>query len=483
MRHLATIRFRRCFAGVRAPVTTWAASNARRGEPARSSRKTISNGRLSCFALVSLSIITLVATAATGHADESYIVLKAKKIITVTGEEISDAMIVITGGKIEAVGKKVDYPSESRVIDVSQLTVMPGMINPHTAIGLPGANRNGNQSHRKVSSDYIPPDDDTYPKLLDAGYTMLGLYPPGGGMPGQKLVQTTWQPQTRAGLKDEGLIRVSFTRPAMDKRPLRDAIKQAQAVIDKENEASTKPATSRPAAESRPTSQPTSAPASGPASQPATTRPATASAPAAAPPRPELEAWISLLKKKDGFVAQFEIARASDIIHLADVLKDADFARHFVISGWEIADVHNVVDHELLGRANALIAMPPTLPNMPLTMNPYNLAQRFLDAGATVAIFPLSDTVDEHSNMRERLAMLVRAGLSRKDALKAVTLNAARFLLMDKEYGSIEKDKWADLILLDGDPLDPTSKVRRVMIHGEFVLDLDKTGSKQKPRL
>ncbi|MBX3395468.1 MAG: amidohydrolase family protein [Phycisphaerae bacterium] len=483
MRHLATNQFRHRFERLRGRAAN-PAPNADRGDRATAARPpAVNRRRLSCFPALALSIAVLVGSAASGFADDSYVVLKAKKVITITGEEISDAMIVISGGKIEAVGKKVDYPSESRVIDVSNLTVMPGMISPHSAIGLPPANRNGNQSHRRVSSDFLPPDDDTYSRLLQAGYTMLGLYPPGGGMPGQKLVQTTSQPQKRAGLKEEGLIRVSFTRPATDKRLLRDTIKQAQAVIDKENEATSKSATSRPAAESRPTSQPTSVPASGPSSQPATTRPATASAPVAPPPRPELEPWLSLLKKKEGFVAQIELARASDIIHLADVLKDADFARHFVVSGWEIGDMHQVVAHDLLGHAKALVAITPTLPNMPLTMNPYNLAQRFINAGATVAIFPLSDTVEEYGNIRERLAMLVRAGLDRKDALKAVTLNAARFLLMDKEYGSIEKDKWADLILLDGDPLDPASKVRRVMIHGEFVFDLDKKDSKQPPRL
>ena len=76
--------------------------------------------------------------------------------------------------------------------------------------------------------------------------------------------------------------------------------------------------------------------------------------------------------------------------------------------------------------------------------------------------------------MRERLAMMVRTGVDRKDALKAVTLNAAKLIQVDKEYGAIAKDKWADLIFLDGDPLDPGTEVKRVMIHGDLVWDAAK---------
>ncbi|MBK8270462.1 MAG: hypothetical protein IPK83_20075 [Planctomycetes bacterium] len=388
------------------------------------------------------ALALLIASAQPALAqvdDEAYIVVKVKKAITISGDEITDAMIVITGGKIEAVGKKVDYPSDSYVIDASDLVAMPGMIDPRTSIGLPRLNRSGNQSHKKLTDVYYPPDDDTYEKLLESGYVLLGLNPPGGGMPGQMLLQTTHQPKEREGLKDAGLVRVVFTRPAMDKRLLRETLKQAQAEIDKEKEATSKPTTtSAPAARSQPTSQPATQPTSGPASKPAASKPA-ATKPAAAKVRPELEPWIALLKKDPAFAAQIEFARASDVIHFADVVKDVEFNRTFAFAGFEISDVHNVVDHALLGGADAIIALPPNLPNMPLTVNPYNPAKRFIEAGCTVTLFPLSDSVQEHERMRERLALLVRNGLPRGDALKAVTLNAAKYLKIEKEYGSIEK--------------------------------------------
>ena len=53
--------------------------------------------------------------------------------------------------------------------------------------------------------------------------------------------------------------------------------------------------------------------------------------------------------------------------------------------------------------------------------------------------------------------------------MKALTLHPARPLGLEKRLGSIEKDKDADLIFLDADPLDPRARVREVMIGGEIV--------------
>ena len=67
------------------------------------------------------------------------------------------------------------------------------------------------------------------------------------------------------------------------------------------------------------------------------------------------------------------------------------------------------------------------------------------------------------------LSLAVRAGLPRDEALRAVTLSAAEHLGIERRLGSIEKDKDADLVLWDGDPLDARSHVVRTMIDGEVV--------------
>jgi imidazolonepropionase-like amidohydrolase len=69
--------------------------------------------------------------------------------------------------------------------------------------------------------------------------------------------------------------------------------------------------------------------------------------------------------------------------------------------------------------------------------------------------------VPGHSMFRE-LELLVRAGLSPLEAIRAATLVPARALKMEGELGTVEAGKRADLILVAGNPLDSISHMRRV---------------------
>jgi imidazolonepropionase-like amidohydrolase len=64
--------------------------------------------------------------------------------------------------------------------------------------------------------------------------------------------------------------------------------------------------------------------------------------------------------------------------------------------------------------------------------------------------------------VHEELELLVRAGLSPMDALRAATLEPARFLEMTDSSGTIEVGKLADLLLLDADPLADIRNTRRI---------------------
>lgn len=409
--------------------------------------------------------------------DERYYVVKTKSAITITGDEIKNAKIVIKGGKIEAVGENVDYPSDSRIIDASDLVVMPGLIDPYTTIGLAARPRNGNQSHRKVSDDFYPPRDETYQKLLESGYTLLGLHAAGGGLPGQSLVVSTHAAQPRKGIKVEGLVRMVMTAPATEKKLLKDALKAAKDSIENEKKAATQPAT-KPATTTAPASSPTSQPATEPATKPAT-QPATAptAQPAAPRIRPELAPLVALLKEEANWLALVHLSQASDLVHFAEVVEDYDFARAYVFRGFSWGNIRYVTNHDLMA-SGTLVAIEPTLPMMPMTVYPYNPAAELTARGCHVALLPAGDSLLEHERMRDRLSQLVRAGLPRAAALKGVTLHAAKALGVDGAYGSIEKDRKADLVFFDGDPLDPHAKVQRVMVGGKMVYDRRKAEKK-----
>ena len=56
----------------------------------------------------------------------------------------------------------------------------------------------------------------------------------------------------------------------------------------------------------------------------------------------------------------------------------------------------------------------------------------------------------------------MQAGLSPLEALQTATLNPPRFLGREKELGTIEKGKLADLILLDANPLGDISNTKMI---------------------
>jgi hypothetical protein len=69
--------------------------------------------------------------------------------------------------------------------------------------------------------------------------------------------------------------------------------------------------------------------------------------------------------------------------------------------------------------------------------------------------------VPGHTLHRE-LELYVKAGLTPLEAIQAATITLARVMKLDTEVGTIEAGKRADLIILDADPLDNISNIRKV---------------------
>jgi imidazolonepropionase-like amidohydrolase len=94
---------------------------------------------------------------------------------------------------------------------------------------------------------------------------------------------------------------------------------------------------------------------------------------------------------------------------------------------------------------------------------------------AKTEILAGTDTGDPYvipgAALDDELEQLVKAGLTPREALEAATLAPARFFETEKEMGAIEKGKLADMVLLEGNPLDDIRNVRRVagvFTHGRY---------------
>jgi imidazolonepropionase-like amidohydrolase len=65
--------------------------------------------------------------------------------------------------------------------------------------------------------------------------------------------------------------------------------------------------------------------------------------------------------------------------------------------------------------------------------------------------------------------MAAAFGLDRDEALRSVTLNAARILGVADRVGSLEPGKLADLRITDGDPLEVTTRCVQTVVQGRLV--------------
>ena len=78
--------------------------------------------------------------------------------------------------------------------------------------------------------------------------------------------------------------------------------------------------------------------------------------------------------------------------------------------------------------------------------------------------------VPGHTLHRE-LELYVKAGLTPMEAIQAATLTPARVMKIEKEVGTIEPGKRADILIVEGNPLEDISNIRRtelVVSHGRL---------------
>ena len=87
-------------------------------------------------ALLALVLLPAAVTAQAGQGRAGSYVIRGGTVVTMTGQTLNNANVVIQDGKITAVGANAQAPAGATVIDASGKFVYPGMIDSQTDIGL-----------------------------------------------------------------------------------------------------------------------------------------------------------------------------------------------------------------------------------------------------------------------------------------------------------------------------------------------------------
>ena len=152
------------------------------------------------------------------------------------------------------------------------------------------------------------------------------------------------------------------------------------------------------------------------------------------------------------------VAQMRDVIKFMDSLK-VKVIIHGASEGWQFADTL---------AAKRIPVILDGVTGVPGNNDPYDLV--FANPGvlqkAGVQIAWATGGASSARDLPYEVGLAEAYGLDPEEALKSITINPAQMFGVDREYGSIEVGKMANVIVTTGDPIDIRSQIKEVFVKG-----------------
>ena len=385
-------------------------------------------------------------------------------IVTVSGPDIDNGTVVIRDGKIEAVGATVNVPAGAQIVEGSGLWVYPGMIDAGTALGLvevgqgaPGTVDTGEVGELNPNAKAIfainPHSAHMAVTRVD-GVTNVVTLPLGGLISGQAaVINLVGTNQFEMAVTPYAALVINYPRtgggggfggfgPPQQQPNLTEALAAANRQLDQIRKMLRE------------------AEAYGRAHD--------AYAKDRTLPRPDqnvaLEALVPYVRGERPVILRAD--RESDIrgaVRFAEEMK----LKPIILGGedaWKITGL--LKDKQVPVILTSILDLPSREDDFYDTL--YESAAKLQQAGVRFCI----SSGDSGANVRNLpfyAGMAAAYGLSKADALKAVTLYPAQIMNVADRLGSIEVGKMANLVVTDGDLLETRTHVRHLFIDGRRI--------------
>ncbi len=384
------------------------------------------------------------------------LVITGGNVLSAAGPPIEGGAVLITDGKIAAVGADVAVPSGAETIDATGRFVIPGVIDVHSHMGVyswphAGAHGDGNEATDPVTprvwaGDSFHVEDPALALARAGGVTTIQVLPGSANLIGGESAVVKLKPsRTLAGMLEPRAPR--GIKMACGENPKR--------VYGKD--------------ESGPSTRMGNLAGMRGAFQAALDyRTARADRREHTPEDADMEVLLDVL---DGDVrVHVHCYRGDDIEGIYRVMDDFGIR---VSSFQHALEAYKVRD--LIAAHGSGIATWPDW--WGFKMEAYDAipenALLVKAAGVPVAIH--SDSASMVQRMPLEAARLLATGMSEADALETITLDPARILGIDGFTGSIEVGKDADLVVMSGHPFDAYSRVDLTLIEGDVVYEREET--------
>ncbi len=416
-----------------------------------------------------LGLILLLLSSATANA--WILAIRGGRVFTMSDGIMENGVILIENNRISAIGKDVAIPSGAEVIDAAGMTITPGLFDSYNQMGLVEISETESTVDKDEKSSPITPEV----RVIDAFNTQSKLIPvariegvttvlaaPGtqNVIAGQSAVM-----ELSGSTVDEMLVKSPAAlhinlgeRPtsawrarkkidtrmgliAMLRQTLIDARQYGERLDDYTKKLADYEASMKLPAKKRGKDSKT-------------------------PSKPDRdlgkEAILLALK---GEIPVIVLANRKDDIMAAIRIAEEFNLRLILLSG---AEAYMVAD--VLKRKNIPLLLGP-ITTQPASMESqgaiYENAALLERAGVLFAI--MAGSTHNVRDLRFQAGIAAQYGLSISAALKAITINPALILGVNDELGSIEPGKIANLVIFDGDPLQPLTKVVEVVIEGRRI--------------
>jgi imidazolonepropionase-like amidohydrolase len=396
------------------------------------------------------------------------------------GEVLDKGTILIEKGKIAAIGKDIEVPFDARVIDASGKVVFPGLVHAHTWRGLDVANEARPVTPQLDAYDAIDPSQLFFEDCLRLGVTTVHVIQANNTVIGGlgRVVRPIGMSVNEMTVAEGEFLKISVTPRSDYERmlqmaSLREAFLELDDYLDRlaeqryeenlkkeKKEIDVLPAEARKRGKDLIRAEDVD------------------------------DQHKNLLRLRGGQVrvagqdgptlfkplgAFLYCGNAMDVAPAAQLAKDNGFFHRavFVIGG----ETYKAVA-ELKAAARPVV-LPPDLVYREVDQLTGDVKETFVpkkiaDAGLQYAIVPsLDDSLSERM-MTYQAARLVRSGIARDEAIRAITINPAKILGLEKRVGSLEVGKDANIAIYSGDPLDYNSVVEKVLIDGILAYEREK---------
>jgi len=381
------------------------------------------------------------------------ILIKNGKVLTMAGKVYEQGDVLIDGDKIKAVAENLDAPAEAQIIDAKGMWVMPGIVDPHSHIGMwedgigfEGAD--GNEATDPVTPhlraiDGINPEDNYFKEAREHGITTVVTGPGSANVIGGQFaaIKTYGRRVDDMIVKEPLALKVAFgenPKRVYNGKGKAPSTRMATAAILRENLIKAQEYKKKLERGQKD--------------------------PDKMPERDlKMEILVKVLNREIPIKAHAH--RADDILTAIRIAKE--FNLNITLD--HCTEGHRIVDFLL--EENAKVIVGPLLSDrskVELRNMTFKAPGILSKAGIKVAMMTDHPVIPEQY-LPVCAAIAVKEGMDEMEALKSITINAAEITGIADRVGSLEPGKDADVVVYDGHPLDIRSKTVWVFINGHAV--------------